>query len=147
MNKDYEHLRWLAIGFYVNAAITALFSCIPFVHLFVGIAMLSGQFEAGSNPPPPFFGWMFVGFASIFILLGFTLAICNALAGKFLKRRQKYMFCFVLACVNCAFAPLGTILGVFAIVVLARDSVKALFDGGYNASQFDSSPNNPPNWQ
>lgn len=144
MNKDLEHLRWLSIGFYVNAAITALFSCFPFVHLFIGIAMVSGKFEGDKNPPPPFFGWFFISFASVFILLGFALAICNFLAGKFLKQHSKYMFCFVLSCINCAFAPLGTVLGVFAIIVLVRDSVKALFNGGdYNSSHF----NGASDWQ
>lgn len=143
MNQDLEHLRWLSIGFYVNAAIIALFSCIPFIHLFVGIAIVSGSFENVKDAPPPFFGWFFVGIASAFIVSGFALAICNFLAGKFLNQHQKYTFCFVMACVNCAFAPLGTILGIFTIIVLVREPVKALFTGVYNSSQF----NNPPNWQ
>lgn len=142
MNKDYEHLKWLSVGFYVYAGLTALFACFPFIHLFVGIAMVSGSFDDGKNPPPPFFGWFFIGIASVFILLGFALAICNFLAGKYLKQQTKYTFCFVIAVINCMFAPLGTILGIFTIIVLLRDSVKALFEG-QNFSQF----NNPPNWQ
>lgn len=141
MNKDLEHLRWLTIGFYVNAGITTLFALLPFIHLFIGIAMVSGKFDGEKNPPP-FFGWMFIGFAVFFIALGFALAICNFLAGRFLKRQTKYTFCLVLAAINCMFMPFGTILGVFAIIVLARDSVKALFNN-QSFSQF----NNPPNWQ
>ena len=143
MNKDLEHLRWLSVSFYIYAGLTALFACIPFIHLFIGIAMVSGGFDQGENPPPQFFGWLFIGMASIFIVSGFALAVCNFLVGKFLKQQTKYTFCFVLAIVNCMFAPLGTVLGIFAIIVLVRDSVKALFNGGYNSSQF----NNPPDWQ
>jgi len=33
----------------------------------------------------------------------------------------------VMACVECLFIPFGTILGVFTIIVLLRESVKALF--------------------
>lgn len=142
MNKDLEHLRWLSIGFYVNAGISTLFALIPFIHLFIGIAMVSGSFENEKNPPPPFFGWMFIGLAVFFITAGLALAICNFLAGRFLKRQTKYTFCFVLAIINCFFAPFGTVLGVFAIIVLLQDSVKALFNNR-NFSQF----NNPPNWQ
>ena len=38
------------------------------------------------------------------------------------------MFCFVIACLACMQMPLGTILGVFTIIVLARPSVKEMFD-------------------
>ena len=128
MNKDLEHLRWLSVSFYVYAGLTALFACIPFIHLFVGIAMVSGSFSEGANPPPPFFGWLFIGMASIFIVSGFALAVCNFLAGKYLKEQTKYTFCFVVAVINCMFAPLGTVLGIFTIIVLLRDSVKPLFE-------------------
>ncbi len=144
MNKDLERLRWLSIGFYVNAAISLVFALFPFIHLFIGIAAVTGKLDDGKNSPPLFFGWLFIGVASFFIVTGFALAICNFLAARFLKRQTKYMFCFVMSCVNCMFAPLGTVLGIFAIIVLARDSVKALFNGGgYDSAQF----NNPPNWQ
>lgn len=142
MNQDLEHLRWLSIGFYVNAAITALFSLFPFIHLFIGIAMVTGSFDNDKNPPPALFGWFFVGIASIFIVFGFALAICNFLAGKYLKQQTKYTFCFVVGVINCMFMPLGTVLGIFTIIVLVRDSVKNLFNG-YNSSQFNDSLN----WQ
>jgi hypothetical protein len=32
-----------------------------------------------------------------------------------------------MACIECLFIPFGTILGVFTVVVLSRESVKALF--------------------
>lgn len=144
MNKDLEHLRWLSIGFYMNAGISLLFALFPFIHLFIGIAMVSGKFEDGKNPPPLFFGWFFIGIASFLILMGFALAVCNFLAGKFLKEKTKYTFCFVMAAVNCMFAPLGTVLGIFTIIVLARESVKALFNGGYNPALHSD---RPTNWQ
>ncbi len=139
MNKDLEHLKWLSISFYVYAGLTALLACFPFIHLFIGIAMINGSFDEGVNPPPPFFGWFFVGIASVFIILGFTLAICNLFAAKFLKQQTKYTYCFVIGVINCMFAPLGTVLGVFTIIVLLRDSVKALFNG-QSSSQFGNSP-------
>jgi hypothetical protein len=33
----------------------------------------------------------------------------------------------VMACIECLFVPFGTILGVFTIVVLSRESVSVLF--------------------
>jgi hypothetical protein len=32
-----------------------------------------------------------------------------------------------MAGINCIFIPIGTVLGVFTIIVLTRDSVKELF--------------------
>lgn len=142
MSKDLEHLGWLSIGFYVYAGLIALFSCLPFIHVFLGIGMLAGGFNEGPNPPPPALGLVFVGIGSVFILFGFSLATCIFLAGRFLKQQKKYTFCFVMAVISCMFAPLGTVLGVFTIIVLLRDSVKPLFEKK-NFSQFD----NPPSWR
>jgi len=54
-------------------------------------------------------------------------AICILITGRSLSRRKCYSFALVMACVECLFIPFGTILGVFTIIVLLRESVKALF--------------------
>jgi hypothetical protein len=69
-----------------------------------------------------------VAFASVFILVGWTLAILVLIVGRFIARRKHYTFCFVMACVECVFMPFGTVLGVFTILVLSRQSVKGLFN-------------------
>jgi hypothetical protein len=46
-----------------------------------------------------------------------------------LRERKNRTFSFVVACVNCIHVPLGTVLGVFTIVVLSRESVKRLYEG------------------
>ncbi len=131
MNDDRGNLDLLGVFHWVLAAVTALFSLMPVMHLVIGISMLTGGF----GPPPssheefPFqaMGLFFVVFASLFILCGLTLAVCLALAGRFLKRHTHYTFCLVTAAVACAFIPLGTVLGVFTIIVLRKDSVQTLF--------------------
>jgi hypothetical protein len=57
------------------------------------------------------------------------MAICILIAGRCLSRRKGYSFALVIACIECLFVPFGTILGVFTIVALSRESVKALFSG------------------
>lgn len=52
------------------------------------------------------------------------------LAGRALAQRRRYTFCLVIAGVACMFMPFGTVLGVFTIIVLLRDSVKELFATG-----------------
>jgi hypothetical protein len=59
--------------------------------------------------------------------LGWTLAVCMIIAGRFLAKRTHYMYCLVVAAISCIFFPFGTVLGVFTIIVLLRSSVKALF--------------------
>lgn len=125
--KDEKHLDQLSLGFKIYAAINALFSCFPFIHLFLGIMMVTGRMNDGANPPPAAFGWFFIVFAAVFISVGWTYSICNFYAGRFLKERRSYTFCFVMSCINCAMAPFGTVLGVFGIIVLVRDSVKNIF--------------------
>ena len=130
MNKDLEHLRYLSIGFYVNAGITALFSLFPLIHVTIGALIAFGSFGEGQNPPPAFMGLIFMVMGGTFILIGMSIAFLNFLAARYLAKQTKYMFCFVLGAINCMFAPLGSILGVFTIIVLLRESVKELFEHG-----------------
>jgi hypothetical protein len=107
----------------------------PILHLAMGAALVfaperltSGDGEA----PPAIVGWVFMLLAGGLMALGFALAACIAVAGRFLAQRRHYMFCLVTAAVMAAlFMPFGTILGVFTIIVLMRPSVKAAF--GYPA--------------
>jgi hypothetical protein len=86
----------------------------------------------GMNPPPfapdKFFGvliWMYVFFGAIMV----TAAVLNLLSGLFLLRRKHRMFSVFVAAFNCLQVPFGTILGVFTIIVLSRDSVRQLYEG------------------
>ena len=130
MNQDDQHLNLLSIFYYVVAGLAALFACIPFIHLAIGIAMLAGAFpppEDGGEGVPTFVGWIFVGVASLLIVTGWVLAVMLLITGRFLSKRKHYTFCFVTAAISCLFMPFGTILGVFTIVVLSRPTVKEVF--------------------
>lgn len=128
-DKDQEHLRLLRIFYFVCGGITGFFSCIPLIHVALGIGFLVAPHSFGGrgDAPPAFVGWLFIVLGSTFILSGWTLATLMLLCGKFLGQRRRYTFCFVTACISCLFMPHGTVLGVFTIIVLSRDSVKRLF--------------------
>lgn len=129
-DTDNEHLKLLSTFHYVVSGMAALFGCFPIFHLILGLFFILApeKLGHGSQQPPAFIGWFFVGFASVFILLGWTFAVLLLIAGRFIARRKHYMFCFVVACVECLFMPFGTVLGVFTILVLNRESVKELFN-------------------
>lgn len=130
MNQDPKDLDLLGIFHYVVAGIAAIFSCFPLIHLFMGIMIMTGGFGESQNPGDPaprFIGLIFVVFAGVFILTGLAFAACTAFAGRYLRKRTKYMFCLVMAGIECIFIPFGTVLGVFTIIVLQRPGVKRLF--------------------
>lgn len=129
-NEEIKHLELLSIFHYVVGGVLALFSCMFFLHVFMGIAMLTGSFfgETSGEIPPPFMGWMFVIMGSVFILMGWTMAICIIIAGKKLKARKSRLYCMVIAGIECMFTPFGTVLGVFTLIELNKESTRALFE-------------------
>ncbi|MEX0704534.1 MAG: hypothetical protein WD069_20705 [Planctomycetales bacterium] len=129
MDRDLEHLNLLSIFHYVVGGLTALFGCFPIFHLGFGIAILSGAFpDRNGEAPPPEMGWMFVIVGGGLILSAWSIAVLTVLAGRRLAQHRWYMFCMVVAGIECLFMPWGTVLGVFTIIVLSRPSVKELFD-------------------
>ena len=127
MNQDLEHLRLLSIFHYVVGGMMALFACIPIIHVVIGIVMLTNPGGFGGQPPPPFMGLLFVVIGGAIILCGWLLALLVVMSGRFLGQKKHYTYCFVIAVLSCLFMPMGTVLGVFTIIVLTRPSVKGLF--------------------
>jgi hypothetical protein len=128
MTQDEQHLDLLAVFHYIVGGLTALIACIPFIHLAIGIAMLSGSFDgAKGGAPPRFVGILFVVFAGCLILAGWALALFIIIAGRRLKARKSRTFCIVVAAIECTLMPFGTVLGVFTIIMLMKDSAKILF--------------------
>jgi hypothetical protein len=131
MNRDQEHLQLLSIFHYVVAGLAALFSFFPLLYTIIGtifiFAARHDTAKPGEDLPPEFLGWIFAVIGSGLFLFGLAIAICILIAGRSLALRKRYSFAMVTACIECIFVPFGTILGVFTIVVLSRESVKGLF--------------------
>jgi len=129
--KDEEHLRLLAIFHYVVAGLGALFACFPLIHVAMGLMLFFGSAFThkgpGNNLPPQWFGLIFVVIGGVMVVLGWTAAICTFISGRYLAKRRKRMFSFVMAVVLCMFMPFGTVLGIFTIIVLRRESVQRLY--------------------
>jgi hypothetical protein len=133
MDKDAEHLRLLSIFHYVLGGLAMFFSCFFIFHIIFGLVMINapasfwnhnGNHQAG---PPAFFGWFFLVGGCFAIMFGWTLGGLLIYAGRCLNLRKRHLFCTVVAAVSCIMMPLGTVLGVFTIMVLQRPHVRELF--------------------
>lgn len=128
MNQDLEHLRLLSVFHYVVAGLVALFACFPLIHFVVGAGLATGAFD-DSGGEARLLGVGIMVFAGCFILCGWAMAAAILVAGRKLAAHTSYTYCLVVAGVECMIMPFGTVLGVFTIIVLLRESVKRLFEG------------------
>jgi hypothetical protein len=134
--EDREHLKGLVIGHYAVGALCALLGFLPIFHLAIGIAIVTEAFpmqpapnQQGNQPPfgPEFMGWIFIGFAAVFMLFYWGLAGALLIAGRCLSQRKAHTFCLIVAAAVCLFQPIGLVLGVFTFIVLLRPSVREAF--------------------
>ncbi len=138
-NIDVDHLNLLSIFYFVMGGLAFLGILILMVDFAVMHAVLSNPSlwqHQNQPPPPPFVFSMlhmvmwFYPLIGLFMMVG---AILNILSGIFLRTRKYRTFSFVIAGLNCLQIPFGTILGVFTIVVLIRESVRQLYETpGFN---------------
>jgi hypothetical protein len=125
MNRDAEHLRLLTLFHYILAGLTAVSSFLP---LLMDWTSLLGELgDLGKEPEVQSIVSLFRIMVWLVVLANLLFAAGLALVGYYLSRRRHRLFCIVMAACNCLAIPVGTVLGIFTIVVLSRDSVKALF--------------------
>jgi hypothetical protein len=128
MDRDADHLRVLAICHYVLAALTAL-SAIPLLPGFAVSGLTLRLLQALVPPEVPrdlIEQLVRTIFWSVFLLTLLHASIV-AYIGWCLARRKHRLLSLVFSCFNLLMVPLGTVLGVFTLVVLLRPSVKKLF--------------------
>ncbi|MEO1400216.1 MAG: hypothetical protein AAFV72_03065 [Cyanobacteria bacterium J06635_1] len=130
INRDKEQLKLLSTFHYVVAGITGLFSLITVPHMLFGITALSTPElfeEPGSEFAGESFGWLFLGIGGTMLLTMLLLSISLIISGGSLRKRKNYWLSFIVACIACLFTPFGTVLGIFTLIVLSRQSVKRLY--------------------
>ena len=137
-----ERLRLLALGFYIKGAVGAFFVSFLLFH-FVFVLGFSLMPESAWNPPPkpattaeslsvspspgpravnqgpPVIMFrIFAGVIGAIILLGWTFGALTIYAGRCVQKRERRMFIYVMAGLNCALIPWGTLLGVSTFIIL-----------------------------
>jgi hypothetical protein len=131
---DEEHLRLLGIFHYVYAGFQGLvlLGLLGYM-LVIGVAFgvvssntIPGRATPSGPPPQVVLGFLgaVLGCSGTFMALNI---FANVLSGKFLREHRKRMFCMIVAGIDCLSVPLGTLLGVFTLVVLCRDTVREAY--------------------
>ena len=98
------------------------------MHAFLGNPKMWTSPSQSNAPNPAEFFAVFKWFYLVFALWFIASGLLNLLSGIFLRARKHRIFSIVVAYINCLYMPLGTILGVFTILVLARDTVREAYD-------------------
>jgi hypothetical protein len=128
---DADHLKLLSIFHFVGAGLALLGLLFLLAHYAVMHTLLANpkMWENQKQSPPPaelfaIFKWIYLVGAIWFIGSG----ILNLISGLCLRARKHRTFSLVVAGINCVHIPLGTVLGVFTIIVLLRDSVREWYE-------------------
>jgi hypothetical protein len=127
---DSDHLRLLSIFHFVVGGLGVLGMAFLGLHFlfFQMIFANPAMWKGNPNPPPEGFFQIFQWF---YLFMGLMLAVgsaINLLSGWYLLQRKYRTFSLVVAGLDCLQIPFGTILGVFTIVVLTRESVRESYE-------------------
>jgi len=128
---DASHLQLLSIFHFVGAGLAVIGLLFLLAHyamfhvIFANPKIWENQKQA--LPPAEFFAmlkWFYLIFGVWFLASG----VLNLISGLFIRARKHRTFSLVVAGINCLHIPLGTVLGVFTIIVLIRDSVQETYE-------------------
>jgi hypothetical protein len=121
-----SELEVLSIAYYVVGALSVLIAFTPLLYVIFGAAIYMGGLEMDEGPEavPEVLGMIFALIGVVLFIVFQAFAIAVLITGRFIQKRTHYLYTFVMGCILCVFAPLGTILGVLTIVFLSKDSIK-----------------------
>jgi hypothetical protein len=129
MTQQSNNLDTFKTLFLVKGILTLCFSLFFIFYGCIGFIFTSIIENNETNTELPFnFGWVFVVFGSIGLLLCITLGILTLLASKYIKDIKNYNFIFAISIINCITGILGIVLGIFTIIELTKPDVKKLFN-------------------
>ena len=123
---DNEHLNLLSIFYFIYGGMVILGSFVVlgyitlFSTIFSNIPVESSDFEK-----VPIMGFFYIALA-IFAFI-FIYGITLILAGIYIRKKTNRIFSLIIGAIALISFPIGTTLGVFAIVVFTRASVIELY--------------------
>ena len=129
--RDAEHLKLVSIFHFILAALGLPGIAFIVLHFAFMRALFMNpetwKNDKGGPPPEILFKLMICGYAfGVIIIL--TASVLNLLSGLFIRKRRHRMFSIIIGGLNCLQVPFGTLLGVFTILILSRDSVRKIYE-------------------
>jgi len=119
--KAAENLRILAIFHFVVSGLALLGIGFLAVHfLIMRVMMEKHGHEIPGVPWIYLFYVLFAAYLLVFIVL-------NTLSACFMLKRRSRTFSTVVGAINCLHFPVGTALGIFAIILLSRAATQELY--------------------
>lgn len=126
----------LALAFRIVGGLCAFCVNFAWIHVIIGFLTMfgagSGQLSSGKpdSMSPAFgtaFGGVFVLAGLLVIASGYVMGYFGFRAAKALENRTQWKLCFGVSIAFMLFQPLGLILGILALIVLSRPTVKEAF--------------------
>lgn len=129
LEQKKNYLDILAVFHYVNGGLTALVGLAVLAFMSIGLGAATGwgdnwEMEAGCS--------ITAVMAFIFIFVG-GYAVLNLLAGRALQTRNHTVLVMITSGINCLNVPLGTLLGIFTLVMVSDPQVRWLFEADPHA--------------
>ncbi|MFK7776700.1 MAG: hypothetical protein QM501_01095 [Gimesia sp.] len=124
MDQDKKHLKRLS-QIQILYGILNLF--VSYYYYQVIFSLVDGYRKELEKTNPEVQVGLFIGFGFILFLIGIAILFCIILAGQSLAQYENYTLCMSVAIAECLIFPIGTLIGVYTIIILRRDSVKKIF--------------------
>lgn len=128
---DADHLHLLTVFHFIGAGLSILGILFLLGHYTILHAFManSASWAGQKQRPPPqeffaVFKWFYLIGGLWFVLSG----VANLISAYCLRARKGRTFSLAVACLNLLHMPLGTLLGVFTLIVLLRDTVREAYE-------------------
>ncbi len=128
--KDSDNINLLSIFQFIFAGLTLVSLAFLYLHyLFMHEFLMKSEVwkQMNMNITQQQLFAIVIGFYWVAGVLMFICSLLNVLSGIFMRQRKARVFSLVVAALNCLHIPLGTLLGIFTLVILSRYSVAELY--------------------
>ncbi len=128
--SDNDLLSIVSIFHFVLGGFQMLFSLIGLIYIGMGILIASGELESAKGGElPAEAGWIFGAVGLIFTVIFLTIGLLAIRTGTNIRKRRNRTFCIVIDSILCMMIPLGTIVGIFGLVLLTKPENAEEFKG------------------
>lgn len=128
MARDLGDLKVLSVLFWIDVGLQVLGVGFLAMLVFFGMAEEAAKNAAGQSATDAANGQMLIAVFGVMAALAGLVLLLKILCAYGITKRRFRTLCIVVSAINCLAFPIGTIIGVYSLMVLSRPSVGALFE-------------------